>query len=155
MNPMNGLAPLGLAPLESTTVQMGGHRVSVVQPHRRWTATDYVLGAAESTEYEPVAVTVTAPVRLSLEDVAGVLFYLGLGDGEDFTDDNHVRFLVAETVVHGGSGLVEEVRCGIGERTLGTAHAAYLAYCRDRAAAVFAPRPGEQPHRHEFAAAAR
>lgn len=131
--------PIGFSPLETTTAQLNGHEVSVMQVHRRWTAAGWEPGIAEAPEYEPVAVTVTAPFRLSLEDVAVVLFDLGIGDGEELSDDGYVRVLVAETVVNAGSLRIEELRCQLGEPILDPEQAAYLAYCRERATAVFGP----------------
>ncbi|MGH3835040.1 MAG: hypothetical protein ACRDSF_04960 [Pseudonocardiaceae bacterium] len=122
----------GLIPNEFTTAQLNGHPVSVRPAHSHWTAADYVLGAPESADYEPVAVTVVTPVALSPEDVAATLFGWAVSV-EELADDSYVRLLVAETVINQGSGQIEELRCQLGERTL-TELAAYLTYCRDRAA---------------------
>jgi hypothetical protein len=89
-------------------------------------------------------VTLTAPLRLSLEDVAAVLFTIGCIDDEDLTDDAVVRYLVADTVINAGSYGVEELRCQLGERTLNTDETAYLAYCRQRAAEVFTVCPEQR-----------
>ena len=79
----------------------------------------------------------SAPVRLSLEDVVAALFDWGMPP-EDLADDEFLRLLVAETVINRGSGVIEELRCRLGERTLDAEDTAYLEYCRDRATAVFA-----------------
>lgn len=122
-----------------TTAQLNGHAVSVHQVHRRWTAADYVLGAPEREGYEPVVVTVTAPIGLSVEDVAAVLFNWNV-PYEDLADDHIVRDLIAEAVVNWGCRQLEELRARLGERTNLTGEdSAYLAYCRQRATAVFAP----------------
>jgi hypothetical protein len=122
-----------------TTAQLNGHPVPVHQVHRRWTASDYVLGAPEMDGYEPVVVTVTAPIGLSVEDVAAVLFDWNV-PYEDLADDHIVRDLIAEAVVNWGCRQLEELRARLGERTnLTSEDSAYLAYCRQRATAVFAP----------------
>lgn len=150
------MSTIGLTPAEFATAQLDGHPVAVRHQHRRWPVADYVPGSPESTVYEPVAVTLTAPVRLSLEDVAAVLFGIGCVDGEDLTDAATVRYLVADVVSNAGSLGVEELRCQLeGERTsLSAAETAYLAYCRDRAAAVFTPHLAGRSRPHELAAAA-
>lgn len=142
--PTTTTAQTGVTPQEFTTAQLNGHPVAVRQTHRRWTAADYPPGTAEGEEYEPVAVTVVAPVRLSLDDVAAALFGWLWDDGgtaEELADDAMVRSLIAETVINDGSGQLEELRCSVGAQTLDAEQAAYLAYCRERAAAVFTPRP--------------
>jgi hypothetical protein len=128
---------------EFTTAQLNGYQITVRQAHRRWAAADYLLGAPQGEEHEPVLVTVTAPVRLSLEDVVAALFDWGMPQ-EELADDEYLRLLVAETVINRGGGEIEELRCRLGEQTLDAEETAYLAYCRDRAAAVFAPRVGSR-----------
>lgn len=134
----------GVTRQELTAASVNGRPVAVHQSHRRWTAADYVPGAPPSPGYEAVLVTVSAPVSLSLEDVAAVLFAWG-GPAELLTGD-WVRELVADTVVNQGSGGLEELRCALGAATLDAERAAYLACCRDRARAVFGtgcvPSPG-------------
>jgi len=124
-------------PHELTTAQLNEHSITARQAHRRWAAADDVLGAPGSDAHEPVLVTVTAPVRLSLEDVAAALFDWGMPE-EEVADDEYLRLLVAETVINGGGARIEELRCRLGEKTLTDDEAAYLAYCRARAASVFA-----------------
>lgn len=124
-------------PAGFTTARLNGaHEMSVAQPHRRWTPADYTLDGAGSSEREPVLVEVTAPVQLSLDDVAATLFTSEASAAELAYDDT-VRRLVAELVVTAGSTEVEERRCRLGETRLDTAGAARLAYCRHRAADVF------------------
>jgi hypothetical protein len=95
-----------------------------------------VLDAPEGgQEHEPVLLTVTAPVSLSLEDTAAALFIWNYPAQE--LDDDTVRALVAETVLNLGCGDIEEQRCRLGETTLSPDAVAYLIYCRQRAAAVF------------------
>lgn len=146
------MSTVGVIPNQFTTAQLNGHPVPVRQTHRRWTAADYVVGAPESDEYEPVLVTVSAPVSLSLEDVAAALFDWAVPD-EELADDSYLRLLVAEMVINRGSGQIEEVRCRLGELTLNGEQAAYLAYCRERAAAVFAAHPATQLRSRELATA--
>ena len=101
---------------QMTTAQLNDHAVPVHQVHRRWTASDYVLGAPECDGYEPVVVTVTAPIGLSVEDVAAVLFDWNV-PYEDLADDHIVRDLIAEAVVNWGCRQLEELRARLGERT--------------------------------------
>jgi hypothetical protein len=122
---------------EGTTALLYGWAVGVDQQHRHWAPADYVLGASESDAREPVVLTVSAPITLSVEDVAAVLFSWGL-PYEDLADDHIVRSLVADTVVNRGCCQIEEARACLGEHPTLTEHdIAYLAYCRQRAATVF------------------
>lgn len=134
-SPMTAAAQV--RPQEATTARLNDRVVSVQQVHRRWTAADYVLGAP-GEEYEPVVLTVTTPVSLSLEDTAAALFSWDY-PADELADDDTVRALVAETVLNRGCGDIEEQRCRLGETTLSLHDAAYLSYCRQRAAAVFGP----------------
>jgi hypothetical protein len=128
---------------QSTTALLNGHPVAVDQDHRRWSAADYIPGAPETPgHYEPVVLTVSAPISLSLEDVVALLFDWGGLSYEDLADDHLVRALVAETVVNHGCSHLEELRCRLGERTSLTQDATtWLAYCRHRATSVFTPHP--------------
>ena len=139
-------ATMRVRPQEVTTARLNDRVVAVQQVHRRWAAADYMLGVP-GEEYEPVVLTVTAPVSLSLEDTAVVLFswYYPV---EELADDDTVRALVAETVLNRGCGDIEEQRCRLGETTLSPHDAAYLAYCRQRAAAVFGPTPPRPVNGH-------
>lgn len=127
---------------QTTTALLNGHPVAVDQEHRRWSAADYSPGAPETPgNYEPVALTIDAPITLSIEDVAAVLFDWNYSY-EELADDHLVRALVADTVVNRGCCQVEELRCCLGERTnLTEPEATYLAYCRQRAATVFSTLP--------------
>lgn len=140
------MSAMGLTPQEFTTVELDGCPVRVRQAHRRWTAADYVLSAPEPEEYEPVAVTVRAPVGLSLEDVVAVLVAWDW-PVEELAEDATVRWLVAEAVMNGGCLHIEERRCRLGEQTPDAEQAAYVSYCRQRAAAVFGATaaPGAAP----------
>jgi hypothetical protein len=134
-------------PEQPTTAQVNGHPVTVEQPHRRWRGADYTTaaGAPVGEGHEPVLVTVAAPVSLSAEDVAAVLLDWN-PSMEDLADDDTVRYLVAGTVISAGCLRIEELRCRLGEVALDPEWGAYLAYCRQRAVAVFgtcpAPRSG-------------
>lgn len=141
---MNGV--LGQIPQQLTTAEVNGHPVAVAQAHRRWTTEDYLPGAPLGERYEPVVVTVSAPVGLSLEDAVAVLFDWNM-PGEDLADDDLVRELIAATVVGFGSLYIEEVRCGLGERVLDAGQARYLECCRERATAVFGGSGAGSPDR--------
>ncbi|MGH3570000.1 MAG: hypothetical protein ACRDRH_29110 [Pseudonocardia sp.] len=128
-------------PEQFVTARLNGRPTPVQLPHRRWAAADYVPGAPESDPHEGAVVTITTPVGLALDDVVAVLFDWNMPDGE-LDDDSVVRELVAATVVSGGCLGVEELRCRLlGEAPRDAASAAYLAYCRERAAAVFGAGP--------------
>jgi hypothetical protein len=124
---------------QTTTALLNGQPVAVDQEHRRWSAADYIPGAPETPgQYEPVVLTVSASISLSLEDVVALLFDWGGLSYEDLADDHLVRALVADTVVNQGCSHLEELRCRLGERTSLTQDAAtWLAYCRQRATALF------------------
>lgn len=123
---------------EPTTARLDGRPVRVFQEHRRWG--------------EPVAVTVTAPVHLSLEDIAAVLFDIG-DPAEDLADDDYVRLIVAEAVINKGGAQLELLRLALTEVPNGGEAADYLAHCRDRAAAVFGHGRTTPPPRREPAPA--
>ncbi|MGQ0777015.1 MAG: hypothetical protein ACT4NY_21800 [Pseudonocardiales bacterium] len=53
---------------EVTTARVNGRAVVVRQAHRRWVGAGSVPGPGGCVVYEPVLVTVSVPVRLSLED---------------------------------------------------------------------------------------
>lgn len=131
-----------IVPGEVVTARINGCEVSVHLDYRRW-----VTDPSSGPGYEPVAVEVTAPLRLSLDDVTAVLF-AGLIYGEDLDDPATVRELVADHVAFYGAKGIEDTRAevlGTADRP-GAGDAAWLAYCRRRAAAVFgvpAPRVGE------------
>ena len=117
---------------QTTTADLNGQPTMVQQMHRRCWILD---GATGAREYEPVAVTVLAPVALSLDDAAAVLFGWAVSD-EELADDKSVRELVADTVINEGGQRIEELRC----QTTGALDAEQrdlLAYCRHRAAEVF------------------
>ncbi len=122
---------------EVTTARLNGHPVMVHQAHRRWNAADYQIGAPEDDQHEAVVLTVTAPVRLSLDDATAVLVDWNLSS-EELADDDTVRYLVAGTVVNCGCFRIEELRCQLGEAALDDEGMAYVAYCKERVAAVFA-----------------
>jgi hypothetical protein len=132
---------------EVTTARLNGHPVMVHQAHRRWNAADYAIGAPESDQHEAVLLTVTAPVHLSLDDATAVLVDWNLSIAE-LADDDTVRYLVAGTVVNCGCFRIEELRCQLGEAALDDDGAAYVAYCKERVATVFAaPVAPAQPAR--------
>ncbi|MGI9000260.1 MAG: hypothetical protein ACR2GH_01185 [Pseudonocardia sp.] len=118
-----------IVPGEVVTARINGCEVAVQLDYRRW-----VTDPSSGPGYEPVAVEVTAPMPLSLDDVAAVLF-AGLEYGEDLEDPAAVRQMVAELVaVYGGTG-IEDMRAAADR--FDASDAAWLAYCRRRAAAAF------------------
>jgi len=143
-----GQVPAPLSTPERITAQLNGWPVPVCVPHRRWSAADYVppplrVGGQHATSREPVVVTVTASVGLSLEDLTAVLAGWNL-TYEELADDAYLRELVADTVVSSGSLWIEDQRCQLGEQTPNAEQGAYLAYCRARALAVFGHQGGER-----------
>jgi hypothetical protein len=91
-----------------------------------------------------VVVTVTAPISLALDDLAAVLFTWN-PPREDLAGDDTVRDLVAEAVVNWGCRRLEQDRSRLHERNALTCEETeYLAYCRHRAAAVFAAGTGTE-----------
>ena len=123
---------------QATTADLNGQPTMVQQMHRRC----WIIDGAGTREYEPVALTVLAPVALSLDDAAAVLFGWAVSD-EELADDRSVRELVADTVINEGGQRIEELRCQIGTESLDAEQRDYLAYCRHRAAEVFTDRPRE------------
>ena len=109
-------------------VRLNDCAVSVQLNHRR------LVGGLE-----PVLVMVSAPVPLSVQDVAATLFFCPAVTYEELADDEFVRQLVADSVVYAGSAGLEAARCEAAQVDPGTGAAAFLAYCRARAAAVFTP----------------
>lgn len=127
-----------ITPEEVTTVWVNGYPVAVHQMHRRWTTGDYVPGAPAGGEYEPVAVTVSAAVGLSLQDVVAVLFSADLRYEDTWAlDDDGIRSMVADVVLNMGGRKLEDLRCQLGEAVLAEAGAAHLAWCRLRASSLF------------------
>jgi hypothetical protein len=122
---------------QATTADLNGQPTMVQQMHRRC----WIRDGAGTGEYEPVALTVLAPVALSLDDAAAVLFGWAVGD-EELADDTSVRELVADTVINEGGQRIEELRCQI-TGGLDAEQRALLAACRHRAAEVFTGRPRE------------
>jgi len=116
---------------QATTADLNGQPTMVQQMHRRC----WILDGAGIGEYEPVALTVLAPVALSLDDAAAVLFGWAVSD-EELADDKSVRELVADTVINEGGQRIEELRCQT-TGALGAEQRAYLAHCRHRVAEVF------------------
>jgi len=111
------------------TVQLNGESVAVYRPADRCA---------------PALVTVTAPVTLTLDEVAAVLFEFtwSLAQSvDDLADDARVRVLVAEGVVNWGCDELDEVRRNVIAAVASSGEAAeLLAHCRNRASVVFAPR---------------
>jgi hypothetical protein len=111
-----------------TMVQLNGEPVAVYRPADR---------------YAPALVTVTAPVTLTLDEVAAVLFeftWSATQPVDDLTNDARVRVLVAEGVVNWGCDELDEVRRNVMAAVASSGEAAeLLAHCRNRASAVFAP----------------
>jgi hypothetical protein len=123
-----------------TNALLNGHPVAVDQAHRPWSATDDTLGAPSPTDKdEPVVLTVSAPVSLTLEDVVALLFDWRYLSYDDLADDDVVLALVADTVINQGCHRLEELRWRLREHTslLTAEDAAYLAYCRHRATTLF------------------
>ena len=117
---------------QTTTADLNGQPTMVQQMHRRCWITD----EAGTRGYEPVAVTVLAPVALSLDDAAAVLFGWEISY-EELADDKTVRELVADTVINQGGLRIEELRCQIDTpQELDAEQRVFLAYCRHRAAEV-------------------
>ncbi len=119
-------------PEERITARVNGCAVPVCLSHRYGSGRNGVL------------VTVTAPVRLSLEQAAAALYHAGMNNtDEDLADDDTVRELVAEAVVNGGCCELNAAQMEARDATAtGGADAAFLARCRARVAAVFtAPDP--------------
>lgn len=131
--------PRGL-PEQVTTALVNEHLVGVQQQHRRWAAAECVPGPGGCVTYEPVVVTVSAPISLSLEDVVAVLFEWA-APWVELAQDETVRHLVATAVTAWGCAHLEDVRCALIEPRLDAEQCAYLAYCRDRAVAVFGTAP--------------
>ena len=118
---------------EPTTARLNGQPAPVHQTHRR----RIIPG---TRDYEPVALTVLAPVALSLDDAAAVLFGWETSY-EELAEDSSVRALVADAVINEGGQRIEELRSQLSTQALDAEQRAYLAYCRDRAAEVFTGRP--------------
>jgi len=133
-----------IVPGEVIAVRVNGCEVAVQADHRRWVTP--ATGASVCAGYEPVAVEVLAPMRLSLEDVTAMLF-VGQTDPEELDDPTAMRELVADLVVNSGGVGIEEIRAQVPiPDYLDADDAAWLAYCRHRAATVFGvpdPRVGE------------
>jgi hypothetical protein len=121
-----------------TTARVNDWPVVVHLGHRVALGGNGQPGDAESGS---VLVTVSAPVPLVVDEVVGVLFDHGMRGCpvEDLADDDFVRELVAESVVNGGCGLIDETRCD--EAVVTGEDAELLAYCYQRAMAVFAAHP--------------
>jgi hypothetical protein len=111
-----------------TTVQLNGEAVAVYRPADR-------RGSA--------LVTVTAPVTLTLDEVAAALFIFTWESAQpvdDLADDDRIRVLVAEGVVNWGCEELDEIyRNVMAAVAASEAAAELLAHCRYRATAVFAP----------------
>ena len=90
---------------------------------------------------EPVLVTVAAPVRLSVADVAAVLFCWDTATYTDLAEDDYVRRVVGEAVLNAGCSWLEHARCEAAAVVSGTPAADFLSYCRQRAVTVFATAP--------------
>ncbi|MGI9001437.1 MAG: hypothetical protein ACR2GH_07190 [Pseudonocardia sp.] len=118
-----------IVPGEVVTGRINGCEVRVHLDYRRW-----VTDPSSGPGFEPVAVEVTAPMRLSLDDVTAVLF-AGLEYGEDLEDPAAVRELVADLVVSFGASRIEDVRLAADAAV--RRGDAWPAYCRRLAAAVF------------------
>ncbi|MGH3814571.1 MAG: hypothetical protein ACRDUV_19330 [Pseudonocardiaceae bacterium] len=114
----------GMAQDHLAAARVNSHPVAVHQAHR-------VAGY----DHGPTLVTVTTPVALTLGEVAAVLFdWTASGTTyEDLADDDHVRSLVTEAVVNLGCHAVEMAWLAAFEAS----ETALLAYCQQRAAAVF------------------
>jgi hypothetical protein len=110
-----------------TTAQLNGEPVAVYRRVHR---------------YAPALVTVTAPVTLTLEEVAAVLFEFTWSlaqPADDLADDARVRVLVAEGVVNWGCDELDEIRRNVMTAVASSGEAAeLLTHCRNRASAVFA-----------------
>jgi len=132
LNPNPGAGP-EWAGQEPTTARLNGQPAPVHQTHRR----RIIPG---TRNYEPVALTVLAPVALSLDDATAVLFGWETSY-EELAEDSSVRALVADAVINEGGQRIEELRSQISTQALDAEQCAYLAYCRDRAAEVFTGRP--------------
>lgn len=121
-----------IVPGEVVTARVNGCAVAAQLDHRRW-----VTDGSSGPGYEPVAVEVLAPIRLSFEDVTAILFDSPYA-GRQLDDPGAVRELVADLVLGLGSLGIEEMRETVSTADrLGPDAAAWLAYCRRRAAAVF------------------
>ena len=115
------------SPLPLTTAQVNGAPVLIRRALRHQVT-------------EPGVVTVGVAVRLSLEDVAAVLFGYNASPAE-LADPDQVRALVADAVLNGGCLQLDIERAdtaALQDTAPDCEESAYLALCRDQAAAVFA-----------------
>lgn len=91
----------------------------------------------------PVLVRVAAPVALSAEDVAAVLFCWDTATYAELGEDDYVRAVVAEAVLNAGCTWLDESRCEAAAVEPGSPGAGFLDYCRRRALSVFTAAPVE------------
>lgn len=130
-------------PEQLTTAWVNDCAVAVHQTHRRRADRGCVPGPGGSVLHESVLAVVSAPIGLSVEDVTAVLFDWDW-PAEDL-DDDRLRELIAETVVNSGCFHLDQLRCDLANQTLDPEASAYLAYCHQRATAVFGPGPAPGP----------
>jgi len=124
------------SPLPLTTAQVNGAPVLIRRALRHQVT-------------EPGVVTVGVAVRLSLEDVAAVLFGYNASPAE-LADPDQVRALVADAVLNGGCLQLDIERAdtaALQDTAPDCEESAYLALCRDRAATVFASSPASRRDR--------
>jgi hypothetical protein len=137
---------------ECTIAWVNGHALVADQEHR-WCATTHTPpGAPEASgEGEPVVCTVTAPISLTLTDLAAILYHWNT-DYEDLAADDTVRTLIAQAVINWGSRHLADLRTELRASPPTGTDAQYWAYCHHRARAVFsttvpAPHQGQPPVR--------
>lgn len=119
-----------LAPCPLTTVQVNDRPVSVRQ-------------ALDRPAPEAAAVTVGLAVTLSVDHAAAALYGYN-ATPDELADPERVHALVAEAVLNGGCLELDVQRADTAALPPASEEAAYLALCRDAAAAVFtAPVPAQ------------
>ncbi len=82
----------------------------------------------------PVLVTMSAPIALSYEDLVAVLYQC---PDADCTNDDEVRYLIADAVVNDGLLTVDSWRCEVTDIRRGTAQYRWLTECRAIVTRVF------------------
>jgi len=114
-------APAAAAVLATqTTCRVGSDSVSVVLAHRQ----------DPDLPVPPPAVWVTAPVPVGVEEVAALLYVVLDSEEVRTGDPGDARWLVADLVVNGGCGLVEESRWTVLDaRDGGSLDTAHWAAC--------------------------
>lgn len=105
------------------------------------TRVDDFRACTQTRHAVPVAVTLTATVELSTDDLAAALYRWETATQDELDRDDDVRLFIAEAVLNGGLSDLSDQRAELAACVPGTAQWEWAQYCRRRVGQLYGTRP--------------